>query len=138
MFPFDSNSSRRTINLGGSASSSTHISLLSEARAIRQERDSVRRRSQAALTIQGWTRACHRRRAVQRDIVQALRLEIDEGRSNDLKALRLLGLVKPHDRVVGEWATSVQGGGMQLHRFGPTVVKHAMLVVLQAISKDPS
>lgn len=138
MFPFDSNSSRRAINLGGSASSSTHASLISEARAIRQERDAARRRTQAAESIQAWARACRRRRAVHRDLVQELRKEVSEGRASDVKALRLLGLVNPGDPVVGEWAAALGGNSRKLRETRPILARRAMLIVLEAVVKDPS
>ena len=80
---------RRTINLGGRPTSSTHTSILDEARLRREERQSQLKRQQNAIRIQAWWRGKREARTVRVQLRHAL--DQDPTGINGLRAVVLIG-----------------------------------------------
>lgn len=80
---------RRNINLGGLSTSSTHTSILDEARLRREERQSQLKREQSAIRIQAWWRG----KRVARVVRIQLRHMLDQDPTgvNGLRAVALIG-----------------------------------------------
>ncbi|KAA1475594.1 HECT-domain-containing protein [Dentipellis sp. KUC8613] len=102
MIPIFGDEKRRKINLGGARSVSTHEAVLSEAKALRSERQNLRRRQESAIQIQAWWRGCHEARAVRRNLVAAFRKDV-----RGLNGLRCLVLVGSDQDVLGEWSAAM-------------------------------
>ncbi|ESK89887.1 hypothetical protein Moror_802 [Moniliophthora roreri MCA 2997] len=101
MLPFlDDPSNKRTINLSGQSTSTSHQSILEQAKQRRNERIEHKRRTDAAIQIQGW----YRGRKEARRVREVLAGEIVDGRL-DLETLRKLILVR--GEVVARWAEKV-------------------------------
>ena len=78
MLPFGEDNHRRNINLGGSASQSTHAALLDRARALRTARREDKKKEEAALKIQRWVRP----QGVLRSLREELKARFDLGLEN--------------------------------------------------------
>lgn len=97
---------RRNINLGGRPTSSTHTSILDEARLRREERQSQLKRQQSAIRIQAWWRGKREARAVR---VQ-LRHALDQD-SAGIDGLRAVVLVGQDEESLAIWSRNVLQSG---------------------------
>ena len=80
---------RRNINLGGRPTSSTHTSILDEARLRREERRDQLKRQRSAIRIQAWWRGKRESRIVRIQLRHAL--EQDLSGINGLRTIVLIG-----------------------------------------------
>ena len=80
---------RRNINLGGRSTSSTHTSILDEARLRREERLNQLKRQQSAIRIQAWWRGKREASAVRAQLRH--RLDQDPTGINGLRSVVLIG-----------------------------------------------
>ena len=80
---------RRNINLGGRSSSTTHTSILDEARLRREERQNQLKRQTSAIRIQAWWRGKLESRRVRIQLRHVL--EEDPAGINGLRAIVLIG-----------------------------------------------
>lgn len=80
---------RRNINLGGRSTSSTHTSILDEARLRREERQSQLKQQRSAIRIQSWWRGKQETRALRVQLRHIL--DQDPTGINGLRATVLIG-----------------------------------------------
>ena len=80
---------RRNINLGGRSSSTTHTSILDEARLRREERQTQLKRQKSAVRIQAWWRGRRESRIIR--IQLRYTLEQDPAGITGLRAMVLIG-----------------------------------------------
>lgn len=80
---------RRNINLGGRSSSSTHTSILDEAKLRREERQNQLKRHRSAVQVQAWWRGRRESRIVRIQLRHIL--DQDPAGINGLRAAVLIG-----------------------------------------------
>lgn len=121
---------RRQINLGGSSHSSS-AGVLTEAKLLRNERSSQKRRSDAALKVQHWWRGVLERRRVK----QQLRARFQND-PQTLDGLRCLTLIGGGDAELQTWA---RGDVFQFQSSPSWIVLVPQLAVqlLEGVSKSP-
>lgn len=93
---------RRSINLGGVSSASSHGDVLQNARAFRAERQALKRQRDAAVQVQAWWRGC----MVSRQIRTQLRARFDED-VRSLDAMRCLVILGRDEDRLTRWAEAV-------------------------------
>jgi len=111
---------RRNINLGGRSSSSSHTSILDEARLRREERLSQLKRQQSAVRIQAWWRGSREARVVRAQ----LRHTLDQDPTG-IDGLRSVVLIGQDEESLAIWSRHVlQSGesGWNVSRFACTEV----------------
>ncbi|KAF9647283.1 HECT-domain-containing protein [Thelephora ganbajun] len=132
---------RRNINLGGRSTSSTHTSILDEARLRREERQSQLKRQQSATRIQAWWRGKREARVVRTQLRHTLGQ--DPTGINGLRAVVLIGQDEESLKI---WSRNVlQTGENVLYApvLGPDhdswvfLIKRVSLLLLSSISKRP-
>lgn len=100
---------RRNINLGGRSTSSTHTSILDEARLRREERLSQLKRQQNAIRIQAWWRGKREARVVRAQLRRTLNQD-----PTGINGLRSVVLIGQDDESLAIWSCHVlQSGGSE-------------------------
>jgi len=102
MLPLFGDNRRREINLGGSTSATSQATILSQAKARRIERETIRKRQESAVTIQAWWRGIAGARKARQQLCEQF-----TGDVTGLTGLRCLVLIGQDDDVLGRWATEV-------------------------------
>jgi len=97
---------RRNINLGGRSTSSTHTSILDEARLRREERQNQLKRQQSAIRIQAWWRG----KRVARTVRVQLRHTLDQD-STGINGLRAVVLIGQDEESLAIWSRNVLQSG---------------------------
>ena len=97
---------RRNINLGGRSTSSTHTSILDEARLRREERQSQLKQQQSAIRIQSWWRGKREARVLR---VQ-LRHILDQDPAG-ISGLRAVVLIGQDEESLEIWSHNVLQSG---------------------------
>lgn len=97
---------RRNINLGGRSTSTTHTSILDEARLRREERQSQLKRQQSAIRIQAWWRGKREARAVRVQLRHTLNQD-----PTGIKGLRAVILIGQHEESLAFWSRNVLQSG---------------------------
>lgn len=116
------NRKRRNINLGGRSTSSTHTSILDEARLRREERQNQLKRQQSAIQIQAWWRGKREFRIVRNQLRYAL--ERDPVGINGLRAVALIG---QNEESLAIWSHNVLQSGES--KWGPSFLLCAQLTI---------
>jgi ubiquitin-protein ligase E3 C len=97
---------RRNINLGGRSTSSTHTSILDEARLRREQRQNQLRQQKSAIRIQAWWRGKRESRIVRVRLRPVL--EQDPAGINGLRAVALIG---QDEESLAIWSRNVLQSG---------------------------
>ena len=103
---------RRNINLGGRSTSSTHTSILDEARLRREQRQNQLKQQKSAIRIQAWWRGKRESRIVRIRLRHAL--EQDPAGINGLRAVVLIG---QDEESLAIWSRNVLQSGES--KWGP-------------------
>ena len=106
MFPFFGSEGRRKINLGGRSTSSTHTSILDEARLQREERQIQFKRQQSAVRIQAWWRGKRESRIVRKQLRNVL-----ERDPAGVGGLRTVAFIGQDEESLAIWSRSVLQSG---------------------------
>lgn len=97
---------RRNINLGGRPTSSTHTSILDEARLRREERLSQLKRQKSAIRIQAWWRGKQEARIVRDQLRRTLGQD-----PTGINGLRSVALIGQDEESLAIWSRNVLQSG---------------------------
>lgn len=106
MIPLWGEEQKRKINLGGSRSSSTHTTILDEAKSRRAEREFNRRQQEGAVGIQTWWKGLSERRRIRNDMKRTF-----DGDVTGLNGLRCLALIGRDEEALDVWSAAIVAGG---------------------------
>ncbi|KIK56337.1 hypothetical protein GYMLUDRAFT_47102 [Collybiopsis luxurians FD-317 M1] len=104
---FDTDRRRRQINLGGTSTSTSHASILDQAKLRREERIEHKRRTDNAVKLQAWWRGMKEQQRVRVELRKNLEDALDRGDLLHLNSLRMLVIVsriQPNDPVFDKWS----------------------------------
>jgi ubiquitin-protein ligase E3 C len=107
LFGSEDLSRKRNINLGGSSSSASQSALLEQAKARRNQRDSERRRQDAAIRVQAWWRG----QAEGKRVREALKHIIRED-PHGTRGLRALVLAGRDEQALSFWSSAMTNPGV--------------------------
>lgn len=93
---------RRNINLGGRSTSSTHTSILDEARLRREERQNQLKRQRNAIRIQAWWRG-----KLESRVVRVRLRNILERDPTGIDGLRAVTLIGQDEESLAIWSRNV-------------------------------
>jgi ubiquitin-protein ligase E3 C len=117
MLPFDFDTRKRKINLGGSNSASSSSTILNDVREQRLQRLSQKRQNEAALSIQAFWRSCLSSRELKNELRVTAFHDHGSTPPEDLELTRLRCLMllgkdwKALERWSGEFVKAGAGGG---------------------------
>ena len=109
---------RRNINLGGRSTSSTHTSILDEARLRREERLNRLKRQQSVIRIQAWWRGKREARTVRTQLRHTL--DQDPTGINGLRSAVLIGQDEESLAIWSRNALQTGESGWDASRFSRT------------------
>ncbi|KAJ3743655.1 HECT-domain-containing protein [Lentinula detonsa] len=104
---FETDRRRRQINLGGASTSTSHTSILDQAKLRREERIEQKRRSDSAVKIQAWWRGTKEHQRVRQELRKNLEDALNRGDLLRLDTLRMLVIVsqkKTNDTLLSQWS----------------------------------
>ncbi|KAF9078553.1 hypothetical protein BDP27DRAFT_1309750 [Rhodocollybia butyracea] len=146
---FDADRRRRQINLGGTSSSTSHSSILDQAKLRREERTEHKRRIDNSVKIQAWWRGTNEQRRVRMELRKSLDDALDRGDLLHLETLRMLVIVckkQTHDEILSKWSGKiVQDGSDILALFATAgdavqsyfvLFKQILLLLLHEVAKN--
>lgn len=107
---FDTDRRRRQINLGGASSSTSHSSILDQAKLRREERIEQKRRTDSAVKVQAWWRGTKEQQRVRLELRRNLEEALDKGELLRLNTLRMLVVVnrkQTPDTTLSKWSRNI-------------------------------
>ncbi|THV03800.1 HECT-domain-containing protein [Dendrothele bispora CBS 962.96] len=157
MLPVWGNERKRTINLGGAATSTSQSTILDQAKVRREERLENKRKADAAIKIQSWWRGAVDARRVRAQVRAELEKELNGSEREPpvgIQTMRRLVIVgkswngneetsSEGKDVLGLWSEKVLLKGTDslfYARENPswlTLIKQISLLVVRAIADDP-
>ncbi|KAJ4475005.1 HECT-domain-containing protein [Lentinula aciculospora] len=107
MLPIFDTERRRRINLGGASSSTSHSSILDQAKLRREERIEQKRRVDNAVKVQAWWRGTKEHQRVRLEFRKNLEHALNRGDLLHLDTLRMLVIVgrkQTTDKILSIWS----------------------------------
>ncbi|KAJ3827522.1 HECT-domain-containing protein [Lentinula raphanica] len=146
---FDTDRRRRQINLGGASSSTSHTSIIDQAKLRREERIEHKRRSDSAVKVQAWWRGTKEHQRVRQELRRNLEDALDRGDLLQLNTLRMLVIVsrtQTNDTTLSHWSHKLLQYGAD-HVFDSAtsqdtgtsyvvLIKQIILLLLQELSRN--
>ncbi|KAJ4469179.1 hypothetical protein C8R41DRAFT_778168 [Lentinula lateritia] len=147
---FDTDRRRRQINLGGASSSTSHSSILDQAKLRREERIEQKRRTDSAVKVQAWWRGTKEQQRVRLELRRNLEEALDKGELLRLNTLRMLVVVnrkQTPDTTLSKWSRNlIQYGSDRVYDlFAPSndagqsymvLLKQVLLLLLQEVARN--
>lgn len=121
MLPIFGSERRRQINLGGASSSTSHSSIIDEAKLRREERILIQKQTNNAIKLQAWWRGMREQRQVKGHLRTKLEDALNRGDLLSLETLRMLvivGRMQADDTILSNWSE-------KLVEYGPGAFKHS-------------
>ncbi|KAI6044738.1 HECT-domain-containing protein [Pisolithus marmoratus] len=133
---------RRAMNLGGSKSVTSPAAILEQAKALRNEREVLRRREESALKIQSWWRGTLEARSVRWRMRQLFLQDM-----TSLTGLRCLVFVGQDDDLLQKWSAAVSTNDRKYLLFGGvasqdkahwvTLLCQVSVLLIRSVAKEP-
>ncbi|GBE82990.1 HECT-domain-containing protein [Sparassis latifolia] len=127
---------RREINLGGAHSAVSYSDILNDAKAKRLRRLDVKRREEAAISIQAWWRGHSEARFVKQNLLCTFQEDV-----TSLRGLRCLVLIGQDEEALGAWSAAVVNGQqdvlLQADASWRFLLRRTALLLLRSLSNAP-
>ncbi|KAJ3886169.1 HECT-domain-containing protein [Lentinula edodes] len=147
---FDTDRRRRQINLGGASSSTSHSSILDQAKLRREERIEQKRRTDSAVKVQAWWRGTKEQQRVRLELRRNLEEALDKGELLRLNTLRMLVVVnrkQTPDTTLSKWSRNlIQYGSDRVYDLFAAsndagqsymvLLKQVLLLLLQEVARN--
>lgn len=103
MLPLFGSERRKQINLGGASSSTSHSSIIDQAKLRREERIILQKQTNSAVKLQAWWRGLKEQQQLRVQLRKKLEDALNKGDLLSLETLRML-VVVGRDTIVNSWS----------------------------------
>ncbi|KAE9406832.1 HECT-domain-containing protein [Gymnopus androsaceus JB14] len=146
MLPLFGSERRKQINLGGASSSTSHSSIIDQAKLRREERIILQKQTNGAVKLQAWWRGLKEQQQLRVQLRKKLEDALNKGDLLSLETLRML-VVVGRDTIVNSWSEKLVEHGsdhvFDLFNDGDSITsylvlfKQILLSLLQEVARSP-